>query len=87
VAPEAVETGRENGNDGEEVVEEFLLGGCLWLMENHDLPMGVLRDEFLEQVKTESTQSIFVGNHNFSEMTLDRGVQKGLKPFSLEVEA
>jgi hypothetical protein len=28
-----------------------------------------------------------VGNHNFSDISLDSGVQKGVKPFSFEVEA
>ena len=72
VASETVETGRENRDNGEEVINELLFWGRFWLMENHDFPIGV--EESFKQVKTESTQSIFVGNHNFSEMTLDCGV-------------
>ena len=56
------------------------------MMENHDFPMGAFGDDAFEQVKTESTQSIFVGNHNFSDVSLDCCVQKGFKSFSFEVE-
>lgn len=51
------------------------------------MPFGAGLDEFFDERKTESTQPISVGNHNFSDMTFDCGVQNGFKPFSLEIDA
>jgi len=67
-------------------MDKFFLRGSFSLIENHDLPIGASGDDVFEQVKTESTQAIPVGNHNFSDNSFDRGVQKGLKSFSFEVE-
>lgn len=44
-------------------------------------------DDSFEELKTESTESVFMGNHNFSDISFDCFVQKGDKSFSLKVEA
>ncbi len=87
MAPETVESGREYCDNGEEVSGELGFEGCFLLIENHDLPIGVLRDDPFDEVKTESTESVFVGNHNFLEISFESEVQNGVKSFSFEVEA
>jgi hypothetical protein len=42
--------------------------------------------ESFEDFKTETTQSVFVGNHNFEDISFDCVVQNGLKAFSFEVK-
>lgn len=87
VASETIEPRREYGDNGEEVIDELLLWRGVCMIENHDLPIGAGGKDGLEEVKTESRESILVGNHNFSEISFDCLVQKGLKAFSFEVEA
>lgn len=44
-------------------------------------------EDVLEQVECESTESVSMGNHNFSEIALEREVQNPLEAWSVEVES
>ena len=85
MGPETVQTGRENCDDCDEVINEFFLWGSCSLIENHDAPFTSGEDS-LDDLKTETTQSVSVGNHNLEEISVDCGVQNGLKSFSFEVK-
>jgi hypothetical protein len=49
--------------------------------------MGAPGEDGLEEVKTETAEPVFMCDDNFSDISLDCVVQKGLKSFSLEVDA
>ncbi len=49
--------------------------------------MGASGEDWLEQVKTETAEPVFMCDDNLSDISFDCVVQKGLKSFSLEVDA
>ena len=52
---------------------------------NHDLGAELFKEE-QHEVEAESTQAVFVHDHNLFDHAADDSVQKGLKTFALEVE-
>ena len=59
-----MESGKENCDDWNEVINEFSFCGYFFSIENHDSPITGL-SELFDELKTESTYSVSVGNHNF----------------------
>lgn len=87
VAPESVQSGSKDSKDGEEVGGEFFGRREVSSIENHDLPIGAPGEDGVEQVKTETAEPILMCDDNLSDISFDCVVQKGLKSFSLEVDA
>ena len=86
VAPQSVQSGSKDSNDGDEVGSEFFCWREVSSIENHDLPMGAPGNDGLEQVKTETAEPVLMCDDNLSDISLECVVQKGLKSFSFEVD-
>lgn len=87
MASKSVQSGSKDGNDSDEIVGEFFCWRGVSVIENHDFPIGAFGEDRFEQVKTETAESVLVCDDNFSDISLERVVQKGLKSFSLKVDA
>lgn len=55
------------------------------MVENHEGALALREDPF-QEFQSESTQAVFVGNHNFFDTSLEYGVQNGRKTGPSPVE-
>jgi hypothetical protein len=65
---------RKDVQNVEEIFGKFGFWGLCRIVENHDLPTGSL-NQMLDEVKAESSKSVFVGNHNSKLFSLQRSFQ------------
>jgi hypothetical protein len=79
--------------DSQEVVAKFagkgVSGGRWWLFaatENHEADVMDFEDPGKE-FNGKSCKAVFVGNHNFADLSGEHGTQKGTQPLALPVEA
>ena len=72
--------------DGEQVSGKFLLRGLFDVIENHE-SSAVTFDKPKYEFVAESTEPVFVGNHNLLDISTDCGFQYGSKTFPFEIEA
>lgn len=72
--------------DGHEVLQELLLVGSFRiLVVNQEFSLVLVTDEF-EEVESNSAQSVSVGYHNFSDVSMHDLLKKPLETFPFEVD-
>jgi len=93
----SVVLGGKDGVDGEKILCQFVKSSGVRLLgngrvvvvvctENHEFDLALLEDVF-DEFDSETTESVSMGDHNFCEISLQSGVQNGLKPFAVPVDA
>jgi hypothetical protein len=65
---------REDVEDGEKILGEFMFGAKVRFIENHDFST-VLLDQELDALESESCETVFVGNHNPELVALQKSSQ------------
>ena len=74
-------------DDSHEVLQEFLLvGSVLIAVVNQEFSLVLVTDPF-EEVECNSTQSVFVGYHNFSDISAHDLLKKPFEALPFEVDA
>ena len=72
-------------HDRQQVLGELVLGRLMLVVENHELDALPL-EEPLDELESESAESVGVGNGNRAYSPLQRSFQNGFKPPAFEVE-
>lgn len=75
----------KDGGDCKEIVGKFSWGIVRILVENHEVCVGVLEEDF-KQLDTEPCKSVPVHNHKLLEISRQRAFQNGLHSLALEVD-
>lgn len=71
---------------GHEVLQQlFLVGSFLILVVNQEFSLVLVTDE-VEEVESNSAQSVSVGYHNFSDVSAHDLSKNPLETFALEVD-
>jgi len=86
VAPHAVESRPEDGDDGAEIGAKLLFGRAICRIEHHDSASETF-DVPLNEVEGKAAQSVFVGNHNLLDASSADGVHEAKEAGSLEIES
>jgi hypothetical protein len=76
----------EDGDDGQEVVFEFVCVVPDRVVLNHDLAPGPAQD-VADELEREAAESVAVGNHNFFDVAAQSGVQNGEETMAFPVDA
>ena len=83
----AVESGSEDGDDGEDVFREFLFVGDRRGVGIDDDGCAVLVEDVFNEIECESTKSVLVGDVDPSESSLEGKLEEVTKALALEVES
>ena len=81
-----MESRPEDGDDGAQILAEFLLRCAICRIEHHDSSPKAF-DLPLNEVEGKAAQSVFVGNHNLLDASSADGVHEAKEAGSLEIES
>ena len=69
VAPQSVDAGSKDREDGKKVSRELLFGAEVSLIENHELP-AVALEQRLDEFRSKPRKTVSVGDHNTELISL-----------------